>query len=601
MPNDYKKITPVRYTARDFASIKEELVEYTKRYYPDTFKDFSDASFGALMLDTVAYVGDMLSFYMDYQANESFLDTSIEYNNTIRHARRLGYRHATNPTATGVGTFFVMIPADIYGNPDTSYMPIMKRYSSFSSINGNNFLLNEDIDVAHENNEIVVARVNDDTGLPTWFAVKCHGQLISGELARTSIPVGSFQKFRRIEIVTRDIAEILTVVDSQGHTYHEVDYLSQNVVYKPVKNPNYSGADGQTQHLLKPFIVPRRFVVEQEAGRTYLQFGYGSDSELTENKVADPAAVTLNQYGKSHITDESFDPSKLMETDKFGVTPSSTTLTVTYRVNSTGNVNAATDTIIEVGSVDLYFKQIETLSRDTVSQVIQNVECTNEEPISGDVPAISPTEIRRRAKDTFAAQNRAVTRQDYVSAVYTMPAKFGAIKRCNILRDHNALKRNLNLYVVSESQGGLLAKTNESVKQNLKVWLAKNKMVNDTIDILDARILNFGIDFSIIGDINTNRYEILDRASRSLRKYFSGVPDLAEPLYISDVYSVLGDVDGVVDVVDVEVKQLYGGTYSDLAFDVDANTSIDGRLIKIADDMIWEVKYPLSDIRGVVK
>ena len=249
----------------------------------------------------------------------------------------------------------------------------------------------------------------------------------------------------------------------------------------------------------------------------------------------------------------------------------------------------------------MYFKEIESLSTETISFIVQNLECTNEEPIVGDIPAPNSIEIKRRAKDVFASQNRAVTRQDYISTVYSMPPKFGAIKRCNIVRDHDALKRNLNLYVVSESARGILAKTNDSIKQNLKVWLAKNKMINDTIDILDARILNFGIDFSVVGDVNTNRYEILESATRALRKHFSGIPDVSERFYISDVYSVLNDVVGVVDVIDVEIRQLFGGVYSDLAFDVDGNISIDGRFIKIPEDMIWEVRFPHSDIRGVVK
>jgi len=601
MPKDYKKIVPVKYTARDFASIKSELVEYAKRYYPATFRDFNEASFGALMIDTVAYVGDMLSFYMDYQANESFIDTSIEYDNVIRHARRLGYKFRGNPTATGIGTFFVMIPASSTGIPDTIYMPTLKRGSTFSATNGNQYILNEDVDVAHKNNEIVVARVDDETGLPTWFAVKTHGQLISGELALMTFSVGDFQKFRRIEIEADDVAEIISVVTTEGHSYHEVDYLSQNVVYKPVKNPNYAGSEGEVQHLLKPFIVPRRFVVEQEDDRTFLQFGYGSDSELTTNTIADPSTVVLNQWGKNYILDESFDPSKLMETDKFGVAPSNTVLTITYRTNSTGNVNAAVDTIIEVINPSLRFNNIADLTVSTIEFIRTNLEVTNEEAIIGDVPMATSTEIKRRAKDVFATQNRAVTKQDYISTVYSLPAKFGAIKRCNILRDHNSLKRNLNLYVVSEDRGGNLISTNDSIKSNLKVWLGKNKMINDTIDILDARILNLGIEFSVLGDVQVNRYEILNAARAALASYFSAIPDIAEPFYISDVHTVLKDVDGVVDVLDVQIKQLSGGSYTDLAFDVDGNTSADGRLVKVLEDIIWEVKYPNIDIKGVVK
>ena len=601
MPNEYKKIVPVKYTARDFNSIKEELIEYAKRYYPTTFRDFNEASFGALMVDTVSYIGDMLSFYMDYQANESFIDTSIEYENVINHARRLGYRYRANPTASGTGTFFVMVPATSLGTPDTDYMPIVKRGSTFSSNVGNEYILNEDIDTSHQNNEIVVARVDEDTGLPTWFAIKAHGQLISGLMAMTTVSLDEFKKFRRIELNTADIAEITSVIDSEGHVYHEVGYLSQNVVYKAVKNPNYSGADGQTQHLLKPFIVPRRYTVEQVNDRTFIQFGYGSDSELTTETVADPSSVVLQQWGKEHITDEAFDPSKLLKTDKFGVAPANTTLTITYRVNSSNDVNASVDSITEVIDPILQFKNVAALNQTTIGYVLQNLEVTNEEPIIGDMSSDTIAEIKLRAKDTYASQARAVTKQDYISTVYSMPVKFGAVKRCNILRDHNSLKRNLNLHIVSEDREGNLVATNGSVKSNLKVWLNKNKMINDTIDILDARILNLSIEFSVLGDAQQNRYEILTSAKNALAFSYAIIPDVSEPFYITDVRDILKSVPGVVDVIDVQVRQKSGGNYADLNFDIDRNTSPDGRMIKIPEDIIWEVKYPNIDIKGVVK
>lgn len=601
MPKEYKKIVSVKYTARDFNSIKEELVEYAKRYYPSTFRDFNETSFGALMIDSVSYIGDMLSFYMDYQANESFIDTSIEYENVISHAARLGYKYHANPSAYGVGTFFILIPASSLGTPDTTYMPILKRGSVFSSTAGNQYILNEDIDIGHQNNEIVVARADEDTGLPTWFALKAHGQLISGTMAMTSIPLGDFKKFRRIELSASDIAEITSVIDSEGHTYYEVDYLSQNVVYKAVKNPNYSGAEGQTQHLLKPFIVPRRYVVEQRNNRTFIQFGYGSDSEITTESIADPSSVILQQWGKTHISDESFDPSKLLETDKFGVAPANTVLTITYRINSSGDVNAAVDSVTEVVNPILQFKDVAGLNQQTIGYIVKNVEITNEEPIIGDINTDTVAEIKRRAKDTYARQSRAVTKQDYISTVYSLPAKFGAVKRCNILRDHNALKRNLNLYLISEDRGANLVRTNDSIKSNLKTWLGKNKMINDTIDILDARILNLSIEFSVLGDVQQNRYEILNRAREALAIHYAVIPDIAEHFYITDVRDILKSVSGVVDVLDVHVKQKSGGSYADLNFDVDRNTSPDGRMIKMPEDVIWEVKYPSIDIRGVVK
>ena len=118
----------IKYTSRDFNSIRNDLIEHAKRYYPDSFKDFNEASFGAMMVDSVAYVGDILSFYLDYQANESFLTTAHEYNNIIKHGKALGYKVAPAPSSYGMVTLFVRVPAAPSGfGPDTSFIPTLRR------------------------------------------------------------------------------------------------------------------------------------------------------------------------------------------------------------------------------------------------------------------------------------------------------------------------------------------------------------------------------------------------------------------------------------------------------------------------------------------
>ena len=119
--DDESKKVPIKYTARDFGSIRSDLVDYAKRYYPDSFKDFSDASFGAMMVDTVAYVGDVLSFYLDYAVNESFLDTAVEFDNVVKLSRQLGYKFRGKPSTFGILTLYVLCPANVTGlGPDTS-------------------------------------------------------------------------------------------------------------------------------------------------------------------------------------------------------------------------------------------------------------------------------------------------------------------------------------------------------------------------------------------------------------------------------------------------------------------------------------------------
>ena len=172
----YKKYPLIKYTSRDFNSIRQDLVEYAKRYYSDTFKDFNEAGFGSLMIDSVSYIGDVLSFYLDYSVNESFLDTAIEFENILKIGRQLGYKFPGNPAAFGQVDMYIIVPALATGvGPDTTYLPILKKGSTFSSINGSNYSLVENINFNSDTTETVVARVNSTTGAPISYAVKKTG------------------------------------------------------------------------------------------------------------------------------------------------------------------------------------------------------------------------------------------------------------------------------------------------------------------------------------------------------------------------------------------------------------------------------------------
>ena len=247
----------INYTNRDFNSIRDDLVNYAKRYYPEKIKDFSQPSFGALMLDTVAYVGDMLSFYLDYQANESFLSTAVEYDNVVKLARSLGYKLQTNPSSFGVLTCYILVPTESNTvAPDENYMPILKRGSTFSSTNGTFFTLVEDIDFSDSKLERVVAQVDPNSGAPVKYAIRSYGQIVSGEIGVETIDVGNYSKFPKFRMETANIAEILSVVDSENNRYYEVDHLTQDVIFIPVVN--MAENRDTVRNILKPVSVSRR-------------------------------------------------------------------------------------------------------------------------------------------------------------------------------------------------------------------------------------------------------------------------------------------------------------------------------------------------------
>ena len=306
--------------------------------------------------------------------------------------------------------------------------------------------------------------------------------------------------------------------------------------------------------------------------------------------------------GKDYVVDESFDPTNLIETEKMGVSPTNTTLSITYRTNSVNKTNIGAKTLTTVSNAKYSFSNIGSLSAQKVRDTIQSLEFENEKPIVGGVSEPSSQEIKYRAYGSFSSQNRAVTQSDYKAVIYNMPPKFGAVKRANIVQDKDSFKRNLNLYIISEDQNGNLTESTNSLKTNLKNYLSNYKMINDTIDILNAKVVNVEILFDIIADPERNKYEVLQAGIDSIKaNILESKYDIGEPMRISDIFRALKEVDGILDVMSVNVRRKRGSLYSSFSYDIKGNTSPDGRLILAKDDVVFEVKYPDSDIVGTVR
>tara|TARA_Y100001938_G_scaffold33630_2_gene46168 strand:+ start:44372 stop:46159 length:1788 start_codon:yes stop_codon:yes gene_type:complete len=592
-----KKDPMIKYTNRDFSSIKKDLVNYAKKYYPDTYNDFSESGFGSLMLDTVAYVGDMLSFYLDYQANEGFLTTATEFENVLKLARQTGYVYNPNPTSNGIATFFILIPANGNGSaPDTTYMPVLKRGSSFSSDSGARFVLGEDVNF--RNGDAVVARVNN-SNVPTFYAVKSYGVVSSGVRNVTEVEVGDFEKYKKVRIRVPNISEIISVKDSQNNEYYQVDYLSQNVVYKSATNRDPVSRD-QAGEILKPINALRRFTAEYNKDFIDLQFG-GSQSESTEvDKVFDPSATLMNISGKEYVTDSSFDPNLLIKNDQMGIAPENTKLTIVYRQNSIENTNTRVGSLNSVGTTIFEYDDEPSLQRATLDTIESSLEVSNESAIVGSFSNLSTEELRIRALNSFGTQNRAVTESDYQALCYSMPNQFGSITRAKVVKDKSSNRRNVNIYTISTDASGKLSPSNVVTKQNLKTWLSKNKMINDSIDILSAFVVNLKINFSVVGDGNTDNSVLQQRCLNSLKGHFSSRPEIGEPLYVTDIYKKLNEVEGVADVLSVNLSTANGASYSDVKYGIEANMSEDGRYLILPKNAIYEIKYPDTDIKGAV-
>jgi hypothetical protein len=395
-----------------------------------------------------------------------------------------------------------------------------------------------------------------------------------------------------------DVLEIVSVFDSDGNQYYEVDHLSQDVIFREIPNFNFQ-TDGVSS-ILKPFPVPRRFIVNRTRNTTFLQFGYGSEDQITTDTILDPAQVVLEMHAKNYFSDTAFDPTNLIKSDKFGVSPSNTTLTIIYRKANAATSNVASNTITRVVNTSYTFPNMMNTTTAQRLAVQNSLEVTNEQLLVGEIRLDQAEELRQNTMGFYAAQNRAVSLLDYQSIIYGMPSNYGRVKRCYITQDNDSFKRNINIYIISETNSGTLTTAPAILKDNIKTWLTQYKMINDTIDILDAVVVNVGIDFNVIVSPDYDRIEVLNRALSAIRTEFIKKLDIGQSFPIANIYNILNKLPGVLDTTSVVVNLKSGGIYSSSTLNVDKLLTYDGKYIKAPKNVIYEVKYPLIDIKGTI-
>lgn len=582
----------INFTNKDYNSIKNFLLEYTKQFYPEVYKDFTKASFGSMVIDLISLVGDMLSHYVDFQGNELILDTATQYQNIVNLAREKGWKDVGKPSSYSEIDLYILVPSDNSGQPDSAYIPIVKKDTSFSVENSNSsFLLLNDVDFNSNNVQKVVARV-DSNGIPSFFAFKARGSVVSGARYVQNETVTNFENYLRVRINNQLMSEIVSVTDSNGNEYYQVDYLTQNVVYKFVKN---TGSNSDTvPYIISKVYAPRRFVIEYDGTFYYLVFGNGSADSIT-----DPRNIVLNFDSRKYINEKKIDPKNIIQSDKFGIAPTNTTLTIVYRANNTSNNGAGVGKLNKVINPKFSFSDLAT-NRSKINSIISSLEVENTEPIVSSEQILSAEEIKNRAYGMHSAQDRAVTKDDYITMCYAMDPKLGVIKRANVQQDSNSFKRNLNLYVMGIDSENNLSTCPSLLKENLKMWLLSKKMINDTLDIIDARIINIYIEFVVDTSFSDKNY-VYQKCINKLAQLYKEKFDIGQSFSISQVYKTLNLIPEVIDCKKVKVKVRDGNGYAETNFDVISNLSPDGDYIYCPQDSIFEIKYIEKDLIGTVK
>lgn len=652
----------INYVGKDFATFKENLIEYTKTYFPNTYSDFNEASPGMVFIEQASAIGDILAFYQDTQLKESMISHATERKNVVALAQTMGYKpKVTSPAVTTI-TVYQLLPAVGNGannRPDETYCVRIKEGMEIGSNTNSNvvFRTTDVVDFAATGSREIDVHERDANGEPTFYLLTKKVKAISATQKETSYSFGSYESYPTIELSDDNIISIVSVMDSNNNKYYEVPYLAQESIF--VEKPNteansdlYSNVS-DVPYILEVQKVPKRFSVKINSDNTVdLQFGSGDTSMNDEIILPNPKNVGLGLANSINRLSEGIDPSNFLKTNTFGVVPTNTTITVKYLVGGGVSSNVNTGDLIKINKIEFEEDLISISDQALYQAMKQSIAVENLEPAVGGRGSESIEEIRQNALASFGSQNRAVTRQDYIVRALSMPERYGSVAKVYVSPDGEvdnnspasilANPKNItefvgvveglkdksksdiqkelvkyltqkntsisevnnpfaiNMYILGYDLNKNLTNINDAVKQNLKTYLGEYRMITDAVNIINGFIINIGLDFEIICYQNYNKNEVLAKCLLEMQSYFNiDNWTFNKPINISEIELILANVEGVMSVPSVKIHNLCGGDGNYSTNRYNIDQATKGKIVYPSlDPAIFEVKYPNKDIKG---
>ena len=604
----------INYITKDFNEYRNQLINYSQTYFPSTYTDFSPASPGMMFMEQAAYVGDVLSFYLDNQIQENFLQYARQDDNLFDLAYMYGYK----PKVTGLSQapieFYQQVPAKLSGStyiPDYDYSLYVNNNTQVATTTGNTvtFTLDNPIDFAVSNSldetEVTIASLSG--GNPQYYLLKKSRKGFSGTIVSQTFSVGDPTEFLTLILEDTNIAGIVDVLDSDGNIWYEVDYLGQDLIYDGIRNTNVN-APNTYEDVDTPFILQTKQVQNRFATRflstkqLQLQFGAGNPENTTEDIIPNPMNVGLGLPFEQDKLTTAYSPTNFIFTNTYGTPPTNTILTVRYYKGGGVKSNVLSNTITKVNTTTVNFNN-GGLNSATAQYVFESLAANNPSAASGGKDGDTIEEIRQNSISNFSTQLRNVTADDYLVRSLSMPSKYGKVSKAFTQKPQaNSANSTLDLYVLTENSVNNLIPASDSLKTNLKTYLNQYRMIGDVISIKDAFVINFGVNFSVVTYPNYNSNEVVERCIVTLQNYFNiNKWQINQPIIIPDLYVMLDALEGVQTVKNVILTNIAGTSkgYSEWAYDMNGANQ-NGTIFPSLDPSIFELKFPNTDIKGSV-
>lgn len=607
----------IKYVDRDFTSLRNSLINYAKTYFPNTYNDFTPASPGMMFMEMAAYVGDVLSFYVDNQFQETFIQYSRQTQNLYDLAYMLGYKPKATNAATVDIELYQQLPATLSGSvtvPDFSYaLQVPANATVASTLDSSlQFLIPDKTNFAFSSSqdptEITVYQTAG--GVPTYYLIKKVRNALSATIKTTSFAFNSPVPFDSRTITDTNIIGILDITDATtGDTWYEVDYLAQDSIFESLTNanpndPNYL-QNPDVANLLRLKSVQNRFATRfLDKTNLQIQFGSGNPNDTTEEIIPNPDNVGLGLPDNQSKLTTAYAPTNFIFTNTYGIAPSNTTLTVRYLVGGGVTANAQANVLQDLDTNNVTFINSTLSNSNLAQQIFNTLLSTNPKAASGGSDGDDINELRQNSLGSFQGQLRNVTFDDYVVRSLSLPSEYGTVAKVYATKPNAASKSisTVDLYVLSYNNTKQLVTASAGLKRNLNTYLSQYKMINDSIGIRDAFIINIGINFEIITLPGANSDEVLLKCITALKDMFDiDKWQINQPILLRNLFVTLDAIQGVQTVKAINVVNKTDSTlgYSNYAYDISAATA-NNVIYPSLDPMIFELKYPNADIQGKV-
>ena len=599
----------ISYATRDFAGLRQELVNLTNDYYPDLVKNTNDASIFSVLLDLNAAVADNLHFHIDRVWQETILDFAQQRQSLFHIAKTYGIRIPGVRPSVALCDFSVNVP--VRGDKeDERYLGILKGGAQVSG-GGQIFETIEDIDFSNpfnskgEPNRLKIPNFDSNNSLISYTITKREA-VVNGvtRIYRRVINQVDQKPFLKLYLPEQNVLGVVSIIHKDGTTFganptstefttstnkwYEVKSLMQDKVFIP----NTTSVSDKNNFKSGDYMaVSNKFLTEYTPeGYFSLTFGSGTVDPLDnlDNYITSNMKVNIASF---------------LNNMSLGTVPKvNSTLFVKYRIGGGKDSNLGVNVITSVDSVEF---NIQGPNSTINTQVEDSLSVTNITPAIGGADQPTIEEIRNMVAYNFAAQNRAVTLNDYKSLIETMPSTFGAPAKVNVMEEDNKVRIKLLSY---DENGNLTDTVSNTLKNNILNYLSEFRMINDYLDIVSGEVIDMGLEVDLVIDKNTSQTDVIKTAIENIVDFFAiEKRKMGDPLFVGDLSKSVGNVSGVVNVVDLRVFGKIGGEYSSSevsqSYKDNATKEIQqsDNTIFMKSNQIFQIRFPNKDIKIRIK